>query len=71
MSEARSLVCSIDKHYVCDGNAPNGPAGVGHPCSCSCHPAAPRQSETHFVFPDGTVGPGNWNPETQQIEPAR
>lgn len=34
---ARSLVCAIDKHPDCDGNAPNGPAGVGYPCSCKCH----------------------------------
>ena len=27
------------------------------------------QSRVAFTFPDGTVGPGNWNPETQQIEP--
>ncbi|HKZ75815.1 MAG TPA: ribbon-helix-helix domain-containing protein [Actinomycetota bacterium] len=29
------------------------------------------QSKTYFVFPDGTLGPGNWNPETGQVEPAR
>lgn len=34
---ARSLVCAIDKHENCDGNAPNGPAGIGSPCRCVCH----------------------------------
>jgi len=37
VSDGRSLVCSIDEHEKCDGNAPNGPAGVGHPCVCTCH----------------------------------
>ena len=32
-----SLVCSIDEHEKCDGNAPNGPAGAGNPCNCDCH----------------------------------
>ena len=36
---SRSLVCSIGEHASCDGNSPNGPAGVGNPCECSCrHP---------------------------------
>lgn len=26
-------------------------------------------SQTHFTFPDGTVGPGDWNPITQRVEP--
>jgi hypothetical protein len=34
---ARSLICSIAEHGQCDGNAPNGPAGIGHPCACNCH----------------------------------
>lgn len=33
----RSVVCSIGEHVKCDGNAPNGPAGVGNPCACACH----------------------------------
>ena len=28
-------------------------------------------SVTHFTFPDGTVGPGDWNPITQRVEPSR
>ena len=38
----RSLVCSIARHFECDGNAPNGPAGVGNPCGCACHAEVPQ-----------------------------
>jgi len=42
----RALVCSIGLHDRCDGNAPNGPAGEGNPCVCSCH-------ETRDSVPSG------------------
>ena len=30
----------------------------------------PGEAATHFTFPDGTVGPGKWDPKTGQVESA-
>ena len=56
-----------------------GWADTDYTCGCDDHACPERhparasgtaaQSATHFTFPDGTVGPGNWNPETGQVEP--
>lgn len=32
---------------------------------------SPGSSRLVFTFPDGTTGPGNWNPDTGQVEPVR
>lgn len=58
MSDGQSLVCSIEEHEKCDGNAPNGPAGAGHPCACTCHDDEFNDGAPLRVIPGGLIVSG-------------